>query len=290
MTDVLIIDDVELRSEWPLPQPDDDGDKHDRGTIAVIGGAAATPGAVLLAGLAALRVGAGRLSIGTAATNASTLGVAVPEAAVTGLLTTPAGDLGEAALDEARELISAADAVLLGPGMGAPSDTLALVSGLLEHVPTEATIVLDAMALTCGAANRATLGRLADRVIITPNNTEAHHLLGDDATGSDPDMARALSRQLTAVTVLGSVVAAPDGRCWLTKRGNSGLATSGSGDVLAGAIAGLAARGASPLQAALWGLTMHGGAGDRLARRIGPLGFLARELLDELPGVLRADH
>jgi len=78
----------------------------------------------------------------------------------------------------------------------------------------------------------------------------------------------------------------PDGKAWRYAGGVPGLATSGSGDVLAGVIAGLLARGGAPVQAAAWGVFLHGEAGRRLARRLGRLGFLARELLDEIPGVL----
>jgi NAD(P)H-hydrate repair Nnr-like enzyme with NAD(P)H-hydrate dehydratase domain len=88
------------------------------------------------------------------------------------------------------------------------------------------------------------------------------------------------------VTLLGSTIASPDGRCYRTQKGNIGLATSGSGDVLAGIVAGLAARGAEPLQAALWAVNLHSGAGDRLLHRVGAVGYLARELLDELPQLL----
>jgi NAD(P)H-hydrate repair Nnr-like enzyme with NAD(P)H-hydrate dehydratase domain len=81
-------------------------------------------------------------------------------------------------------------------------------------------------------------------------------------------------------------IAAPDGRCWINESGCVGLGTSGSGDTLAGLVAGLLARGAEPAQALLWGVYVHAQAGARLAGRIGELGFLARELPGEMPGVL----
>jgi len=83
-------------------------------------------------------------------------------------------------------------------------------------------------------------------------------------------------------------IAGPSGEVYCNRSGNVGLATSGSGDTLSGIIAGLAARGADALQAAVWGVYLHGSAGDRLARRVGPLGFLARELLAEIPAVMFA--
>lgn len=89
------------------------------------------------------------------------------------------------------------------------------------------------------------------------------------------------------------MIVTPQGEAWSFDGGNVGLATSGSGDTLAGIVAGLLARGATPLQAALWGVYLHGEAGNRLARLHGPLGFLARELLAQVPRImadLTADH
>ena len=81
-------------------------------------------------------------------------------------------------------------------------------------------------------------------------------------------------------------VASPGGKVFVNRAGSVGLATSGSGDVLAGVIAGLVARGAEPARAAAWGVYLHALAGERLARRVGPLGFLARELPAEIPPLM----
>src|SRR5438270_7842027 len=109
-----------LLRDWPLPDVDDGAGKGARGTVVVIGGAADTPGAVLLAGLAALRVGAGRLTLATASLNAGTLAVAVPEAAVTGLPTTADGAIGADAVGACAALLPDAHAVVIGPGMRDP--------------------------------------------------------------------------------------------------------------------------------------------------------------------------
>jgi hydroxyethylthiazole kinase-like uncharacterized protein yjeF len=274
-----------LRS-WPLPASDDDAGKDARGTLAVIGGADSTPGAVLLAGLAGLRVGAGKLTMAVPERTAAGLAIAVPESGVTALACTSAGSLGQAAAGAAAELLDGADAVLLGPGMTGPSDAEDFLTALLPRLGGDTTLVLDALALTCGAFDPSWGERLAGRVVITPNAKEAARLLdGDDVTG-DADIASHLAGRYSVVAVMGAAVASPDGQVWLTQEGNSGLGTSGSGDVLAGAVSGLAARGASAAQAAVWGLHLHGSAGDRLAQTIGRIGFLARELLDVLPDVL----
>jgi hydroxyethylthiazole kinase-like uncharacterized protein yjeF len=285
--DATVLDGQLLHRDWPLPDPHATDSKDDRGIVTVIGGAASTPGAVMLAGLAALRVGAGKLVMGTVDRHASTVAVAIPEAGVTSLPASDSGSLGRAAVDDAVDLLADADAVLIGPGMLGRDGTRDLVGGLLPRLRDDSVLVLDALAATCGAlADVRSAGLTAHRVIITPNVTEAEYLLDTSPVSADPPTARRLAERYGVTVVLGSVVAVPDGAAWHNLKGNSGLGTSGSGDVLAGAVTGIAARGASATQAALWGIHLHSTAGDRLARRIGPIGYLARELLDELPGSL----
>ena len=290
MADPAQIVSSQLLRDWPLPDVDDGAGKGARGTVVVIGGAADTPGAVLLAGLAALRVGAGRLSLATAAINAPSLAVAVPESAVTALPVNADGAIGGDAVDACRSLLSGAEALVLGPGMRDPEAARLVVQGVLRAVDEETVIVLDALALTCGAYDDELRARLGKRVIATPNRKEASYLPNGDAGGNVPDddveAARAVAERVGSVVAMQSVIVAPDGRSWIDQSGDSGLGTSGSGDVLAGTIAGLAARGASPEQAAVWGAHLHADAGERLSARVGRLGYLARELLDELPQVL----
>lgn len=287
MSDTPTVDGTALRQRWPLPDPNDAESKHDRGSITVIGGAASTPGAVLLAGLAALRVGAGRLTVATVATTAPALAVAVPEAAVVGLAESKAGALDEAAASDAASAAADAHAVLVGPGMQDPDGAQRLIDALLPQLPDEAVVVIDALAITCGSDEAIKARAPRGPLIVTPNETEAKRLLGDQAADfAGDEVATKVAQHLGAVTALGSFVACPNGERWQIPKGNSGLGTSGSGDVLAGAVAGFAARGADAVTASLWGLTAHKSAGDRLAQRIGPVGYLARELLDELPGTL----
>ena len=285
MSDPVVVTSTFLR-DWPLPEVDDGAGKGARGTVVVIGGALDTPGAVLLAGLAALRVGAGRLTMATVGANAGALAVAVPEAAVAPLPASAGGSLGADAVRECCELVEDADAVVLGPGMRNPDAARELVHGVLDAVGDETTVVLDALGLTCGGLDDDLRKRLSERVVATPNRKEAGYLLDGDVPDDDVAASARVAEALGAVVTLQSCIAAPDGRRWVDQSGNSGLGTSGSGDVLAGAIAGLAARGAPAEQAAVWGAHLHAEAGERLAARIGKLGFLARELLDELPAVL----
>jgi ADP-dependent NAD(P)H-hydrate dehydratase len=245
----------ELLRAWSLPEPD--GDKSDRGDVHVVGGTPATPGAVLLAGIAALRVGAGRLAISTP--EPSALAVAVPEAAVY-----PLADLAACAQP---------DVFVIGPGLSESDD---LVARALRLHPS-AGLVVDAGAL-------GDLPDLPARTVLTPNGRELRTLA--QAEGEDEDLVRRVAAEHGVVVASGGWVAAADGRLWHDGTGSVALATSGSGDVLAGAVGGLLARGASPEQAACWGAHLHAAAGELLAPRRGRVGLLARELLDELPTVL----
>jgi len=273
-----------LLRAWPLPESDDDGSKHDRGTVLVVGGAVSTPGAVLLAALGALRAGAGRLSVATVRSTQVALGIALPEALVDGL---PENEDGSLDPDCAQRVVSScgsAATLVLGPGLLGEPAVRALLEGVLPGLE-EGTVLLDAVALIALAGAPELLDGLRDRVVLTPNSGELAALLeGADVEGEDA--VRAVADRYGAVVVGQGTVAAPDGRLWSDGSGGIGLGTSGSGDVLAGVVAGLLARGADPAQAAVWGRHLHAAAGDRLAARIGRTGFLARELLDEVPLVL----
>jgi len=137
------------------------------------------------------------------------------------------------------------------------------------------------------------LAPLGGRAVLTPHAGEMAALLAveKDAVEAAPaELALGAAGRFKAVIVLKgatSWIATPDGALYRYEGGNVGLATSGSGDTLAGIVAGLSARGAPPVNAVAWGIYLHGSAGRALARRMGQLGFLARELLAEIPPLLR---
>jgi hydroxyethylthiazole kinase-like uncharacterized protein yjeF len=268
---------------WPIPEPH--GSKYGRGQVLVVGGARATPGAAMLAGLAALRVGGGRLTLAVARSVAPAVAVAVPEAGVRGLAEDDDGDVSGADAEALTKDAGRADVVLLGPGLGEPGGTLALLSGLVPHVPPEVPVVLDAFALGVLAdAPGDVLEALRGRLVLTPNLVELARLLGREEIDDD-DAADAVveaAARFDAVVCGHGFVSAGD-RLWRKTTGHTGLGTSGSGDVMGGALAGLVARGADPAQAAVWAMHLHAAAGDSLTARVGKVGFLARELLDELP-------
>ena len=274
----------QLLRGWPLPQPE--GDKEDRGTVLVVGGSRFTPGAVLLAGTAALRAGAGRLQLATTDDNAQALSIAVPEAKVVGLPSTSGGSVDGDAPDRVLELASHADVVAIGPGLDDPEQTATLLGNIVDSMAGDARLVVDAFALGALGKHPGLLGEHASRTVLTPNVGEAGRLLGRDP-GDDLDAeAAAVAERFGAVVSLYGHVAEPGGGAWRDENADVGLGTSGSGDVLAGIMAGLLARGASPAQAACWGTYVHAMAGQRLVTRMGRTGYLARELVDEVAATL----
>jgi hydroxyethylthiazole kinase-like uncharacterized protein yjeF len=284
-----LIDPAMLRDCAPPPLAPD-SDKEARGQLLVMAGGAQVAGAAILTGVAGLRVGAGKLQL--AATRALGLGLAlaVPEARI---LEVPdaAGEIAGGAAEAIGRQLAAADAVVVGPGMLDDGVAGALAERAIAAAP-DAAFVVDAAAFT-GLADRLEAARAAGgRLVVTPHAGEMAALSGRAKAEVQADplaAARQVAGALKAVVVMKGAetfVVSPDGRAWAHRAALPGLGASGSGDVLAGAIGGLLARGASPVGAAAWGVALHARAGRRLSERIGPLGFLARELLDELPGAL----
>jgi hydroxyethylthiazole kinase-like uncharacterized protein yjeF len=268
-----------LLRDWPLPQPGES--KHSRGHLVVAGGSPSTPGGAMLAGVAALRVGAGVLRLAVARSVAAMVAVTVPEAAVVGLA---ALDDGTGSSDELAARLDDVEAVLVGPGLDEPDAARYLVRAVAEHAPRSARVVLDAFALGV-LADLDEREALRGRLVLTPNRPEAERLLTEMSDDKEA-VARDIAERYGAAVSYENTVAEPGGRCWTVPTGHAGLGTSGSGDVLAGAVAGLLARGADPDQAACWATYLHTASGDRLAPRVGRLGFLARELVDEMPRIL----
>ena len=289
MPDIVRLDREALQA-WPLPVPDGEGDKEVRGAVLVVAGSAEIPGAAILAANAALRAGAGKLVIATVASVAVHVAVAVPESRVIGLVRSEDGGLTPDSASALREAVDDADAVLVGPGFDEGPQTLALVRKLVAWCAAASdrpSLVLDAAAMA--AVHDAPSGA---RLLVTPHAGEMAKLTGaakSEVLGAAGAMAADAAQRWQAVVALkgaSTFVASPDGRMWCHVNPNPGLAMSGSGDTLAGAIAGLAARGATLEQAAAWGVVLHADAGERLARRGSGLGFLARELPAQIADLL----
>lgn len=246
-----------------------------------------------LSGLAAFRAGAGKVLLAVPHSLTSLIAVGFPETGVHGVSGTPSGDPEPcAAAGEIATVAKEATVALVGPGLSNETAANELTTRLLGTIEGPA-LIFDAMALTGLWHQTALLERHLGRLVITPHAGEMARLAGvareailDDPLRFGVDAAR----RLGCVVVLKgttTVIAPPDGPAFVHEANIPGLAISGSGDVLAGILAGLLARGATPLQGALWAVYLHAQAGVRVSDRMGPLGLLARELPAEIPGLMR---
>ena len=268
----------------PLP-PIVDGDKETKGRILILAGSRKVPGAALLAAKAAMRAGAGKLRIASARSVVTQLGIAMPEAMVVGLSEDQNG-LAVSAVSEIAEQAAKVDCVVGGPGMSQGPLCKQIADVLLA---SDARLALDAAllhSLEPVATDRTTMP------VLLPHAGELASLLDcdEDEIEREPIECglRAAERYRAIVLVKGVIshVVTPNGDAWTYEGGAPGLGVSGSGDVLAGIVGGLLARGADPLNALLWAVWLHGEAGAQLGKKIGTIGFLAREIADEIPGLM----
>ena len=286
MSDIRPLDRSALEAH-PLPCVQA-GDKQSKGRILILAGSRNVPGAALLAARAAMRAGAGNLKIATVGSVISELGIAMPEAMVVGLPEHGEG-FASAAVDRIAELAERADAVVAGMGVE-EGDICRRISDVLIRSP--AKLALDAALLRTLEPLDPPDSERSSRPVLLPHAGEMAALLDcrEEEVERDPVAsglkAARLYRSIVLVKGVTSHVVTPEGEVWTYEGGAPGLGVSGSGDVLAGMTGGLLARGAEPLTALLWSVWLHGEAGRELSRKIGPLGFLAREIAEEVPGLL----
>lgn len=263
-----------------------DAHKGTFGRAVIIAGSALMPGAATLSLRAALRSGAGLV---TWAGPASILGIVAGYAAEATFAPLPErdGKLSESAVEAVAAEVQGASAALLGPGLGLGDEPFALVRGVLARI--DRPTVVDADALT----HLARVGyspQGASQLVLTPHAGEMARLLGTSVAEVADDRLLAVLRaaqQYEAVVLLkGSptLIACPSGRLAFSTAGNPVLATGGSGDVLAGLIAGLLAQGVLPFDAAALGAYWHGTAADKMAADGEDAGHTAGDLLVHLPG------
>ncbi|MBI4998829.1 MAG: NAD(P)H-hydrate dehydratase [Rhodocyclales bacterium] len=242
--------------------------KGDYGRVGIIGGAPGMAGAALLAGRAALKLGAGRVYVGM-----------LERLAVDSLQP-------ELMLRSADEALGCADVLAVGPGLGQSNDATDLLRRALD---ASLPLVLDADALNLLAARPVLLRKVSrgdTPPVLTPHPAEAARLLGTTTEAVQADRlatALDLARRHQAFVVLkgcGTIVATPDGQWFINTTGNAGLASAGSGDVLTGMLAALLAQHWPPLEAALAAVHLHGAAADALAAEgVGPIGLTAGETI-----------
>ncbi len=274
----------------PLP-PVVAGNKDEHGRLLVVAGSRDTPGSAAIAATAAMRSGCGKVTIATVESMAPHIALAVPEALVLGLAETREGAFARSAIRTVVDRAPDFDAVVVGPGMRQSKLCAELAARLLKL--NLGRLVLDAAMLYVLPAHDDA-AREATTPILLPHNREMAALLDCEPEAVDAAplaCGRRCAARYGALTLVKGVqshVVAPDGRAWKYQGGGPGLGVSGSGDSLAGILGGLLARGADPLSALLWAVWLHGEAGAALSRKVGKVGFLARELSGEIPALLPA--
>jgi hydroxyethylthiazole kinase-like uncharacterized protein yjeF len=277
-----------------LPVRPADAHKGTFGTVVAVAGSLGFTGAAYLCSTAAARAGAGLVRLLVAQGIYSVLATKCTEVMATPVQEVAPGAVGQSAQAVIMGHLQTSSVGLVGPGLGRDRSTWRLVLDLVAGAPQ--TLVLDADALNALAEDRHALSQVAKRGsrVLTPHPGEMARLVGRPTAEVQAErrhLAMATAREWGAVVVLkGShtVVAAPDGRLSEDPHEVPALATGGTGDVLAGVIAGLVAQGSEPFEAAVTGVYVHAEAGRRVAGRLGDSGLLASDLLSEVPLAMRA--
>lgn len=263
----------QVREVPALPARARDAHKGDLGRVLVVAGSATMLGAAVLCARACMRAGAGLVRVALPDELVSLLPLAVPEATTC-----------ERSAEALRRHLAEADAVVVGPGLSTAAPTQALVREVLAHA--RGPVALDADALNV-LAPLSTPIEARGPVVITPHPGEAARLLGVTTAEVQADRAAAaakLCERSGAVALLkgpGTLVCDGD-RMFTNRTGNAGMATGGAGDVLTGLLGALLARGLGAFEAACLGASLHGAAGDRVARERGEDGLIASDLCDAL--------
>ncbi len=265
--------------------------KGDFGHALLIGGAQGYTGAIALAALAALRSGAGLVSVLTPRTLAPMVAGVAPEAMVHAGEETESGSLAADLWTHWQPRLREFDAILVGPGMTRNEHTRLLVEQLMQHAAAPLILDADALNVLAGSADR--LKNVTVPVVLTPHPGELARLLGVTTTAVQANRLAAIKQavNLTGAAVIlkgsGTLVAAPGHACAINLTGNPGLAKGGSGDALAGLLTGLLAQGLPAYDAACAAVFMHGRSADRAAARLSEPGLIARDVVDEMPYVFQ---
>ena len=254
--------------------------------MLVVGGSTGLTGAACMASEAALRAGAGVVTAAVPATLNGIFEQKLTEVMTIPLADTGYGHLAEQALDPLLGAAENFDSVALGPGLGRDHESAGLVAKFLGR--SAATVVLDADGLGAVAGKLSLLKRRQAPSILTPHTGELARLPGADVNEIKAHRltaAKSAAKKSGSIIVLkGSSTIITDGReTVLSPTGNPGLATAGSGDVLTGVIAALAAKGLRPFDAAAAGVYIHGLAADMAAEEAGEDNLIATDLIDYLP-------
>jgi NAD(P)H-hydrate epimerase len=286
-TDATMSSDVVTVTTIPrLPPRRPDSNKGTYGRVLVVGGSRGMSGAAVLCASAALRGGAGLVRAAVPAEVLPIVAAANPCIMTAALPHDDAGRFAAEALAPALELAQASDVVALGPGLGRSAALTTFVTSFVRECSKP--LVVDADALNAVAEDATALKRHAGPVIVTPHPGEFARLLKIDTAAVQAqrrDLCERFAHDYSLVVVLkGHATLVSDGRrTYRNPTGNPGMATAGSGDVLAGLIAALAGQGLAAFEAAQLGVHLHGLAGDLAARDLGEISLIATDLIGYLP-------
>ena len=268
-----------------LPERNVSAHKGDFGRVLLLCGCRGYTGAASLAAMGALRVGAGLVHLGVPECIYAIEAVKLLEPIVIPLPDQD-GMFSDAAIYEIAKLLNKMDAVLIGPGIGRSAGTEQVLIWLLQHY--DKPVVIDADGIYLLHDHIDVLRGRTCPVILTPHEGEFTQLMGQSCSDT-PNAAVAAAKKLCSIVVLkGHRTVITDGMTvYVNTTGNPGMAVGGSGDVLAGMIAGLLGQGLQPLQAAAAGVWIHGAAGDICAQQIGTYGMLPSDMLSVIPRLLK---
>lgn len=267
-----------------LPLRKANAHKGDAGRVVICAGSPGYTGAAALASDAAVKAGAGLVSLYTPLSSRDVLAIKLTEVMVHGLLERMPGILGGGAASDVASSAEAADVLAIGPGLGTSESTQEAVRTILQKITTP--VVIDADALTALAGHTEILAAMQAQKVLTPHPGEMARLTGLEIAEIEADrinIAKKYAEEWQAIVVLKgapTVIGCPNGTVYVNSTGNSSLATGGSGDVLTGIIAGLAAQEISLQEAAICGVYLHGLAAELTGIDIG---LAAGELAALLP-------
>ena len=277
-----------LVKDW-LPRRPADGHKGTFGKVLVVGGSRGYTGAPVLAARGALRTGAGLVTVAVPQSVYGIAAVKCDEAMVMPVKCREDGRLGEESAKPLMGLMVKKDGILLGPGMGHVGGTETLLCEVLPAVPYP--FVVDADGINALAGHMYLLEeRRKWPTVLTPHDGEFERMGGDLSSGDRLGAARAFARKHGCILVLkghNTIVAVPNGVCFINDNGNSGMAKGGSGDVLGGMILALLGQKMNPVRAAVCAVYLHGRAGDLAAEDKGEYGMLPSDLVEQIPYAIK---
>lgn len=265
--------------------------KSSHGHLFILAGSPGLTGAAYMSGAAALRAGAGLVTVGVPESLHDIMEVKTTEVMTVGLPETDRR-LGTAAYDDIRRAAANKTALVVGPGAGTSEELMKLIELILQdiHIP----VVIDADGLNSFAPRIVSLKGLKAEVVLTPHPGEMSRLLNMKIQAIQADRVGAAEKlvELTGATVVlkgaYTVIACPNGQVYLNPTGNPGLATAGTGDILAGMLGAFLAQGYNAFEASAAAVYIHGLAGDEAKKKSGELGMIATDLLGYIPSLVNS--